>query len=36
VKKNNPSRGHGFSGASDSGAVSHWDALKTVPQKLNY
>lgn len=31
-----PGRGDGFSGASSSGAKGHWDALRTVPKKLNY
>lgn len=36
VKKDEPGRGYGFLGASDSGAINHADALRTVPQKLNY
>ena len=36
VKKGKPSRGYGFSGASDSGASSHWDALRTVPEKVKF
>jgi methionine salvage enolase-phosphatase E1 len=36
VKKDNPGRGGGFSGASDSGAKNHSEALRTVPQKLNF
>jgi len=34
VKKGSSSRGYGFSGANDSGASSHWDALRTVPEKV--
>jgi len=36
VKKGSPGRGYGFSGASDSGASSHWDALRTVPKKVKF
>ena len=36
VKKDSPGRGGGFSGASDSSAKNHSEALRTVPQKLNY
>jgi hypothetical protein len=36
VKKGSPGRGYGFSGASDSGAESHWDALRIVPEKLKF
>jgi hypothetical protein len=40
VRKDEPGRGYGISGASDSeggpGIKGHWNSLITVPQKLNY